>query len=131
MDQYAQSSRLFEYAVAKFGLMPVEEAVHKLTQQEAELAGLKERGVLKEGFWADVLVFDPAAMGTTATELRPDLPAGGSRLVCGNTGIDHVIVNGVPMYEFGEYTGSLSGKVLRSGQDTETVSIPRYAPTTV
>ena len=39
--------------------MPVEEAVHKLTQQEAELAGLKERGVLKEGYRADILVFDP------------------------------------------------------------------------
>ena len=75
-------------------------------------------------------MFDPAAMGTGVTELRSDLPAGGSRLYCENTGIEHVVVNGVPMLEAGKYTGSLSGKVLRSGQDTYTVTIPRYAPTT-
>ncbi len=109
--------------------MPIEEAVHHLTGLQAEFLGIQDRGVVKEGAWADLLVFDLAAMGTGTTELRADLPAGGSRLYCENTGIEHVLVNGVPVREAGNYTGSMSGKVLRSGQDTYTVSIPRYQPT--
>jgi N-acyl-D-aspartate/D-glutamate deacylase len=118
LDTHAQSSRLIANAVTRFQLMPIEEAVHRLTQVPAQISGLKDRGVLKVGSYADIVVFDPETMGATATELRADLPAGGNRLVCGNTGIDHVIVNGEPLYRNGQYTGSMSGTVLRSGRDT-------------
>jgi N-acyl-D-aspartate/D-glutamate deacylase len=124
IDTYAQSSRLISTAVTRFQLMPIEEAVHRLTQIPAQVTGLKDRGVLKVGNYADIVVFDPDTIGTTATELIPDLPGGGSRLKCGNTGIDHVIVNGEVLYEHGKYTGSLSGTVLRSGKDTISTSRP-------
>jgi N-acyl-D-aspartate/D-glutamate deacylase len=118
IDSYAQTSRIIENAVTKFGLMSIEEAVHRMTQIPAEIAGLKDRGVLQVGKYADIVVFDSDNMAATSTELRSDLPGGGSRLICDNTGIDYVIVNGEPLYDHGVYTGSLSGTVLRSGTDT-------------
>jgi N-acyl-D-aspartate/D-glutamate deacylase len=125
IDTYAQSSRLISNAVTKFRLMPIEEAVHRLTQVPATVTGLKDRGVIKVGNWGDFVIFDPDAMGTTPTALVDDLPGGGSRLLCGNTGIEYVIVNGEPLWEAGQYTGSLSGTVLRSGRDTVTPHVPR------
>ena len=130
-DQYAQTSRLFDYAVTKYGLMPVEEAVHKLSQKEAEFAGLKERGVLKEGYLGRRARVRSCGDGHDGDGVACGFSAGGSRLVCGNTGIDHVVVNGVLMYEFGDTPALSAGKVLRSGKDTQTVAIPRYASSTV
>jgi N-acyl-D-aspartate/D-glutamate deacylase len=122
IDTYAQSSRFIHNAVNRFGMMPIEEAVHRMTQIPAEMTGLVDRGTLKTGNFADILVFDADAMDTTSTELVADLPGGGNRLVCKNIGIDHVIVNGVPRYEMGKYSGSLSGTVLRSGRDTTSLA---------
>jgi N-acyl-D-aspartate/D-glutamate deacylase len=102
-------------------LMPVEEAVHYLTDVPARLYGLRERGRIAEGWYGDLVVFDPDTVGPGAIEWRNDLPAGAGRLYGGAVGIDHVVVNGTEIVQGTELTGENPGVVLRSGRDTDTV----------
>ena len=99
-------------------LIALEDAVHKITDMPARFFGLKGRGRLAPGWCADIVVFDPATVRTDKVALRPDMPAGQSRLYAGATGIDHVLVNGVVIASAGQLTGAHPGKVLRSGSDT-------------
>ncbi len=82
------------------------EAIRKATALPAETFGIEGRGLIKEGYKADIVVFDPASLNDRATYeepfRRPD-------------GIVHVIINGVPAVLDGEATGMRSGKVLRGG----------------
>jgi N-acyl-D-aspartate/D-glutamate deacylase len=100
--------------------MSLEEGVQKLTQAPANLMGLKDRGVLRKGFRADLVIFDPDTIEPTSTMLRNDLPGGEMRLYSEAEGIAHVIVNGRSIIEGGMHTGALPGRVLRSGVDTGT-----------
>jgi N-acyl-D-aspartate/D-glutamate deacylase len=78
------------------GVMPLEKAVHKLTQEPAELFGFADRGVLREGAFADVVVFDPAAVGPGPLRRVRDFPANSERLTAdAPTGMRHILVNGV------------------------------------
>jgi N-acyl-D-aspartate/D-glutamate deacylase len=104
------------------GLMPLEEAVSLLTDRQARLYGLRERGRLAEGWHADVVVFDEATVKPGPVSWRNDLPAGAGRLYGEAEGIDHVIVNGVEIVRGTELTGDTPGTLLRSGRDTETVT---------
>ena len=70
---------MLQHAVRERGLLSFEEAVHLLTQVQADLYGVKERGVLREGWHADVLVLDPDAIGTDDVAMRFDLPGGAGR----------------------------------------------------
>lgn len=76
------------------GLMPVEEAVRKLTSEPAKLFGIKERGAIAPGMHADLLLFDPATVGRGRAERVYDLPAGASRLTTPAQGVHGVWVNG-------------------------------------
>jgi N-acyl-D-aspartate/D-glutamate deacylase len=105
-------------------LMPIEEAVHLLTDVPARLYGLKDRGRLAEGWHADVVVLDPETVGAQPVRMRFDLPTDAPRLYGGADGIDHVIVNGTEIVDHGEFTDERPGTLLRSGRDTETVSVP-------
>ena len=67
-------------AVVKRGLLTLEEAIHLLTEVPARLYGLIDRGVLKEGAFADLVVLDESRVGSQAETVRTDLPAGASRL---------------------------------------------------
>ncbi len=85
-------------------ILTMEEAVKKLSSQPAEILGLKDRGLLREGYWADVTVFDPRTISDKATYADPhQFPVG----------IPHVIVNGQLVIENGEHTGALPGMVLK------------------
>jgi N-acyl-D-aspartate/D-glutamate deacylase len=95
------------------GLMPLEEAVRKLTKVPAELFGIPRRGVLAEGNFADVVLFDPTRIAARETELVYDLPGGGPRLLTQADGIEAVLVNGAVTVERGELTGAQAGQVLR------------------
>ena len=103
------------------GLLSWESAIRQLTDIPARLYGLRDRGRLVPGAYADVAVFDPASIGHGAVRTRSDLPGGASRLYAEATGMEHVLVNGVEIVRGTAFTGSVPGRVLRSGRDTETV----------
>jgi len=80
------------------GIMPVEHAVRKLTGEPADIFGFARRGYLRESYWADVCVFDPATVSPGPTKRLRDFPANGERLTAEEpTGLRHVLVNGVPI----------------------------------
>jgi N-acyl-D-aspartate/D-glutamate deacylase len=95
------------------GLMPLAQAIRKLTSVPAEFFGIPERGVLRPGFYADVVLFDPERILNREPELVADLPGGGRRLVTQADGIEFVIVNGGVAVEGGELTGVRGGHVIR------------------
>jgi N-acyl-D-aspartate/D-glutamate deacylase len=117
------STSLLGDGVRKRQLLPVEEAVRLLTDVPARLYGLTDRGRVTEGWWADLVVFDPDRIGPEAMRTRDDLPGGASRLYAGATGIEHVLVNGTEVVTADRLTGALPGRVLRSGTDTETAGL--------
>jgi N-acyl-D-aspartate/D-glutamate deacylase len=102
-------------------LVPVETAVHMMTEQPARLFGLRGRGLVREGYAADLFVFDPDAVGSEPARLVHDLPGDTPRLYAGSHGVVRVLVNGVETVCEGVATGSLSGTLLRSGRDTRSV----------
>ncbi len=94
--------------------IPLELAVHKLTAKPADVFGLKDRGRLKAGFAGDIVVFDPATVNSAAhPEKRNDLPGGAKRVVMQSQGVDYTIVNGTVVYERGNMTGAMPGRILR------------------
>jgi N-acyl-D-aspartate/D-glutamate deacylase len=112
-----------ERVVRSEALMSVEEAIHYFTGAPAQLYGLRDRGVLREGACADVVVFDPTTVGSGPVYTRFDLPAGAPRLYADAVGIDCVLVSGQPVVVANELTGALPGTVLHSGRDTYTPAL--------
>jgi N-acyl-D-aspartate/D-glutamate deacylase len=93
-----------------------------LTGRPAEVMGIGDRGRLAPGLAADVVVFDPAAVGAGALRRDHDLPAGADRLIADAHGIDAVIGNGTLVRAHGEdrvaADGPLPGRLLRGGRAT-------------
>jgi N-acyl-D-amino-acid deacylase len=88
-------------------VLTLEQAVRKMTSLNAEKLGITDRGLLKEGKKADITVFDAARVIDRATFENPhQYPLG----------IEHVLVNGVPVLEKGEHTGARPGRILRKNQ---------------
>jgi len=125
IDTFAFSSKVLGEGARQRGLLSLEEAVHRLTQVPAGLIGIRDRGCLREGAFADIVIFDPETIGCGPTRMRFDLPAGGSRLYCDALGIAHVFVNGREVAAYGVPNGERAGTMLRSGRDTCTVAIGR------
>jgi len=103
-------------------LVSIEEAVRMLTDEPAQLFGLRDRGRIAEGYHADLVLFDPDEIDAGPVSLRHDLPGDAPRLFSEGVGIKKVFVNGRPIVSDGEATGELPGRVLRSGRDTYTVT---------
>ncbi len=103
-------------------LVPVEEAVRMMTSQPAELFGLTDRGVIREGAIADLMVFDPETVASEPARLVEDLPGDSPRLFAASIGVTRVLVGGVETIVDGEPTGALPGAILRSGADTVSVT---------
>ena len=120
IDTFAFSTQVLEHGVRERGLISLEQAVHQLTEVPARLVGLKDRGLVKKGFCADVVIFDAATIASGPTHTRFDLPGGAGRLYAEAVGVAHVIVNGREIVRHGAYTGTPGGRVLRSGRDTVT-----------
>jgi N-acyl-D-aspartate/D-glutamate deacylase len=102
-------------------LVPLEQAIRLITDAPAQLFGLRDRGRLEVGYWADVVVFDPERIGSEDATLVRDLPGGSARLTAGSRGVVRVLVNGVESVRDGVATGATAGTVLHSGRDTRTV----------
>jgi N-acyl-D-amino-acid deacylase len=78
--------------------MPLEQAVRKLTGEPAHIFGFARRGYVREGYWADVSVFDPQSVGPGPLRRERDLPADAERLTAEQpSGVRHVLVNGTPI----------------------------------
>ena len=114
-------TRCLAELVRERGLFTLEELVHQFTDVPASLYGLRDRGRLAEGAWADVVVFDPDRVDAAPLQTVRDLPGGAARLTTRSVGVEHVLVNGEEIVTAGEVTGARPGRLLRSGRDTETV----------
>jgi N-acyl-D-aspartate/D-glutamate deacylase len=117
-------TELLAEGVRRFGALSIEEAVRMLTDEPAQLFGLRDRGRLAPGAHADVVVFDGATVAPEPIHEVADLPGGCERLTSEAVGVPHVLVGGVPIVESGALTGARPGTLLRSGRDTDTV-LPR------
>ena len=111
-------TRVLAEPVRQHGLLSLEEAIHRMTAVQADLYGLVGRGRLVEGAHADVILIDESTVDSDPIAMRPDLPGGAARLYAGATGIDDVLVAGVPVVAGGEFTEHRPGRVLRSGTDS-------------
>jgi N-acyl-D-aspartate/D-glutamate deacylase len=103
-------------------LVPLERAVRMITGAQADVFGLVDRGYLRPGYHADLVVFDPNTVAAHDASLAFDLPGDAPRLTAGSIGVERVLVNGVETIRDGVATGARPGRVLRSGRDTVTVS---------
>jgi N-acyl-D-amino-acid deacylase len=101
---YGSFARLLGKFVREEKVLPLEEAIRKLTSLPAENLRIEDRGRLQEGFFADVVVFDPGKIQDHATFTEPHQYA---------TGVAHVFVNGVPVIRDGEHTGATPGRFVR------------------
>jgi N-acyl-D-amino-acid deacylase len=105
---YGSYPRILGQFVRDEALLTLEAAVAKMTSMPADRLGLRDRGRLADGLIADLVVFDPAKVRSNATYDEPrQFP----------DGIEHVIVNGRHVVEYGAPTGALPGRALRRGRD--------------
>ena len=112
MDSSLQT-HVLAYWVRQRRAFSLEEGVRMLTLEPASAWGLHDRGLLREGLAADVIVFDPDRVAPLMPEVVNDLPAGARRLRQKATGFGASIVNGQVVLRDGEHTGALPGLVLR------------------
>jgi N-acyl-D-aspartate/D-glutamate deacylase len=103
-------------------MMSMERAIHEMSAKPAQLFGLRDRGVVAPGAFADLVVFDPTSIAAAPARLVNDLPGGSARVTSDPIGMHHVFVNGVEIFRDGKHTGETPGTVLRSGRDTVTVT---------
>ena len=113
MDSSLQS-HLLSYWVREKEALSLEDAVRQITYNPATMWGLHDRGLIREGMAADMVVFDPATIGPNMPEVVHDLPSGARRLKQTATGIKHTVVNGDILLTNNEHTGAASGQLLRS-----------------
>jgi N-acyl-D-amino-acid deacylase len=111
-----ESSWVLGEWVRERGLLSLEDAIRRYTFQPARIMGLSDRGLVREGLTADLMVFDLARIGVKDDEVSRDGPGGTPRRVQGAEGVSHVIVNGEVVLDHGHHTGAFPGRVLRASR---------------
>ena len=111
-------THLMSYWVRKREMFSLEEAVRMITFDNASAFELVDRGLLRPGYRADIVVFDEATIQPRLPTVESDLPGGSRRLVQKADGISATIVNGVPTFLHGESTGNYPGEVLRGFRES-------------
>ena len=101
---YGTNVRVLGRYVREEKVLTLEDAVRKMSSLPAQILGLKDRGLLREGFAADVVVFDPQTVGDTNSYEKPKSYA---------RGVPYVLVNGVVVVDEGEHTGARPGQAIR------------------
>ena len=114
MDSSLQT-HLLSYWVREKQAFTLEAAVRQITYDTATLWGLHDRGLVREGMAADLVVLDPDTVGARMPEMKHDLPAGARRLKQTADGIMHTIVGGQILLTNNEHTGALPGRFIRAG----------------
>jgi N-acyl-D-amino-acid deacylase len=112
MDSSLQTHVLSHWVRAK-GAFTLEQAVRMVTFVPATLWGFVDRGLIREGLAADLVVFDPSTIGAEMPEVVDDLPAGARRLIQRARGVAATVVNGEVLLRDGKHTGALPGRLLR------------------
>jgi len=103
---YGTNPRVLGHYVRDEHVLTLEDAVRKMTSLPAQILRLKDRGLVREGYWADIVVFDPATVADRGTYERPaQYPIG----------ISDVLVNGVAVVRAGEHTGAKPGMTIYGG----------------
>jgi N-acyl-D-amino-acid deacylase len=97
-------ARFLGHYVRDLQLLPLEQAIRKFTSLPAQREHLTGRGLIKEGFFADITIFDPGTIADKATYTQPAQLA---------EGVKYVIVNGQIAFEDGKLTGAMSGRALK------------------
>jgi N-acyl-D-aspartate/D-glutamate deacylase len=123
INTFAITTQLMGEAVRERRMFTLEEGVRRITSHLADTFGLTDRGRIAVGAAADLVVFDPDTIDCGPIEMRSDMPGGEARLYAESVGVEHVIVNGVPVARGNVPTGRIGGKVLRGGRDTHTVPL--------
>jgi N-acyl-D-amino-acid deacylase len=109
---YGYATRFLGHWIRERKIMSLEEGVRKLTFMVASIFGLYDRGLIRPGMAADLVVFDPDTVGDCEPELANDLPGGEKRLIQRAKGVQMTIVNGQVLTEDGKHMGALPGRVL-------------------
>lgn len=107
---YGTFARLLGKYVRQEGVISLSEAIRRLTSFPATNLGIKDRGRVQEGFYADITIFDPETITDNATYADPHQYA---------TGVIHVLVNGEPVLANGEHTGAKPGRFVRKSRSTD------------
>lgn len=100
---YATNARVLGHYVRGEKVLTLEDAIRKMTSLPAQILGLRDRGQIREGFAADLAIFDPATVGETNSFEKPKSYA---------TGVRYTIVNGVVVIDAGRHTGARPGRPL-------------------
>ena len=101
--QYGSFARVLGYYVRERGILKLEQAVRKMSSQSAKRLGIHDRGLIAEGYYADIAVFDPNQIIDKATFENPHQYS---------VGMKFVIVNGITVVEEGKHNGNRPGKVI-------------------
>jgi N-acyl-D-amino-acid deacylase len=112
MDSSLQTHLLSHWVRAKQAFT-LEQAVRMITLVPATLWGFADRGLVREGLAADLVVFDPETIAAEMPEVVDDLPAGARRLIQRTRGVAATVVNGEVLLRDGKHTGALPGQLLR------------------
>ncbi len=119
---YSYCTYLLSHWVRERRIMSLEDAIRKLTFVPATLFGLLDRGLVRPGMAADLIVFNPETIGPLQQGEAQDLPRGGTRRSQLAQGIEWTVVNGGVLLERGKHTGEYPGMVLRSGGAAQSIA---------
>jgi N-acyl-D-amino-acid deacylase len=108
-------TEVLSWLVRESGVLTLEEAHFRLSGLMAWAAGFKDRGTLREGMAADIVIYDPNTVQSRPSEIAYDLPANEWRRVQKADGYKHILVNGVETFQDGNCTGATPGTLLRNG----------------
>lgn len=103
---YGAFTRVLKFYVREQKVLTMSEAIHKMTLLAAQNLGINKRGKIQKGYYADLVLFDPATVGDQSTIANPQALS---------TGIEHVWVNGVEVYSDNHTSGNYPGTVIRRG----------------
>jgi len=123
LASFNYATYLLGRGVREAGALGLEEAIQLMTDEQAQLYGLRERGRLEVGWHADVIVFDEDTVDSEEIRMKYDVPGGSGRLFAKANGMEHVICNGQEIVRHGEFTDARPGSVLRAGKHTYTPDI--------
>ena len=110
----SQPTYFLSHWVRDTGYFTLEEGIRRITSDTADLFGLKNRGRLVEGAYADINVIDWDKLSLSGPEYVHDFPGGAGRYIQRGAGYDATVVNGELFMQNGEHTGALAGVTLRS-----------------